>query len=177
MDLLEFIGYKDYGASTAYGNTIDWLMNEYRKIISGFKDFLPGKALTVGEPHIMWLQVTKHDNYHDNEARTKFNHCMKIVAKLQENTAVYFLQQLWESKNNNLVMKHNAMLTFEGLATMWAAIDRTIKYGVTKYQAKLDKAKIAIHLQNKNFNRNTCKNRGDNRYQRRTDRQDEDNRR
>ena len=149
-DIIADIGYTDYGVSTAYGKALDWIMNEMKKIILAFKDKLPDKAKIVDEPHVMWIQMTRHDNYVDDEARGKFNNVMRALGATQENTAVYFLQQLWERKNNNFVLPHNGLLTFNGVCTIWKAIDRTIKYGVTRYQSQLDKAKIAAHLQNRN---------------------------
>ena len=125
----------------AYGNMLDWLMNEYRRIINGFKDIMPSKAKIIDEPHFIWIQATRHVNYPDDEARKKFNKCLRLLTEIQENTAVYFLQQLWEQKNNNLVLPHNGRLTFNGVCTIWDSIDRTIKYGVTRYQATLEKIK------------------------------------
>ena len=71
---------------------------------------------------------------------------MKVIGSTQENTAVYFLQQLWDKKNNNFVLPHNGRLTFTGTCTLWSAIDRTIKYAVSKYNAKVDQAKSS-HMQ------------------------------
>ena len=152
-DIIDDINYADFGVSSAYGKALDWLMNEFRRIILAFKDKLPEKAKIVDEPHVMWIQATRHVNYTNDETRGKFNNVMRVLAMAQENTAVYFLQQLWERRNNNLVLPHNGRLTFQGTCTIWSAIDRTIKYGVTKYHSRIQKAKIASHLQNKTYNR------------------------
>ena len=146
-DVINEVRYKDFGASTAYGNVLDWLMAEYRKIISGFKDAMPNKCKIIDEPHVMWIQATRHKNYVDDEARGKFNNCLRILANVQENSSVYYLQQLWDTRSSSLVLPHNGRMTFEGVCTLWDAMDRTIKYGVAKYMAGIEKAKIANHLQ------------------------------
>ena len=149
-DIIDDICYTDFGVSTAYGKAIDWLLNEFNRIITAFKDKLPEKCRNVDEPHFIWIQTTRHVNYIDDEARGKFNNVMRVLASTQPNTAVYFLQQLWERKNNNFVLPHNGLLTFTGITTIWAAIDRTIKYGVAKYHSRMEKAKIAHIMQNRN---------------------------
>ena len=131
-DIIDYLNYDGFGVSTAYGRILDWLMYEFRKIISGFKDQLPDKSKRINEPHIMWIQCTRHVNYRNDDIRGKFNHCLKVIGSAQENTSVYFLQQLWERKNNSLVLLHNGHLTFTGVCTLWSAIDRTIRYGATK---------------------------------------------
>ena len=163
-DLLNTVKYTGFGVSSAYAKILDWLVLEFYKIISGFKDRLPAKCTKIDEPHMVWIQTTRHSNYNNDEIRGKFNNCMRVIAGAQDNTAVYFLQQLWERKNSNLVMQQNGYITFTGIGTLWGAVDRTIKYAVSRYQAKIDKARFATYQQNKNDRgrRSTSKDRRSN---------------
>ena len=158
-DLIQYINCNGIGATCALGESLDWLVAEFRKTIIGFKDIMPLKAKIIDEPHIVWIHTTRHVNYADDENRHKFNKCLEVVIKLQENSSLYDLRQLWNDKNNNLVLPHNGRLTYEGLKTIWAGLDRTIKYAVVKYQNSIDKAKIAVFMQQRSLQKSLLNRR------------------
>ena len=160
-DIIEYLNTSGPGVTCAYGEALDWLVAEFRKTIISFKNIMPNKAKVVDQPHIVWIQTTRHNNYANDELRDKFNKCLDTIVRLQENSSIYDLRQLWDSRSNNLVLPHNGRLTYEGLRAIWAGLDRTIKYAVVKYQNNIDKAKIAVYLQQRSLQRSLNTDRRD----------------
>ena len=111
-----------------YNKMLNWLMNEIRKLIAAYNDFLPKRCKR--NPHIMWVLPTEHINHSENEAsrRSIFAKCIMHITKLHTNHRGLDLKQIWDKEDSNLYIKESARITPIGTATYWRAVDRTIKF-------------------------------------------------
>ena len=45
---------------------LNWLIKEFEKLISGFKDILPSRAKRHHMPHVLWIKPPQHKNFGDS---------------------------------------------------------------------------------------------------------------
>ena len=65
-----------FGYTIIIGTALNWLVNEIRKLISGYKDKLPNKAKKTDFPAILWAESPTHKSFEDNFQRKRFNSCL-----------------------------------------------------------------------------------------------------
>ena len=130
MDIINYLLQRNAANSYVMGKTLYWLMNEFCKIISGYKDHLPPKAKKATYPHIIWIQAPCHNSFPKayNDLRQKFNLCLSKMGKLHLNTSVLELKKIWDPEDSTLVLPGSETLTAKGRVTYWEAVDRTVKY-------------------------------------------------
>ena len=130
MDIVNYLLQRNATSSYVMGKTLYWLMNEFRKIISGYKDQLPPKAKKATYPHIIWIQAPCHNSFPKayKDLRQKFNLCLSKIRKLHLNTSVLELKKIWDPEDSTLVLPGSETLTAKGKVTYWEAVDRTVKY-------------------------------------------------
>ena len=123
------------------GHVLNWLMNEYDKLISIHKENLPAKAKRAGYPQILWIEPPLHDNFLNNRERESFNSTLSTVAQFHPDTWVLKLKKIWDPNDNSLYMKEEQRFTAAGLKSYWDAVDKTVRYADTILLKKPEKHK------------------------------------
>ena len=73
--------------------------------------------------------------------------------------SVFQAEQSWNEKNDKLVSAQHQRITTEGIQTLWKAIDKTVKYGISRLQRIREKEIYnAIHQRNQSHNKNRSQN-------------------
>ena len=170
MDIVNYLLQCNAANSYVMGKILYWLMNEFRKIISGYKDQLLPKAKKVNYPHLIWIQAPCHDSFPKdyNELIQKFNLCLSKMGKLHLNTSVLELKKIWDPEDSTLVLPGTITLTAKGKVTYWEAVDRTVKYCNTttlrKEAAREFKEKDQGKMPNRNKNYSLQRSPNNDRY-------------
>ena len=135
-DIINQIKLNDFGLSKLYTLLIQWLMAEIKRLLSTYKQYLPDKAKTPNQPHLLWIAPTQHKNYDSNSNvhRRKFIAGMEAVGRLHENTSVLRLIQCWNYNDDALYDGRTGRITTEGLSRFWMAVDKTVRFCDVKIQ-------------------------------------------
>ena len=159
-DLIKDIPYHGPKLREAYGKSITWILNEFRRIIRSFKEIFPEKAVRDDRPQFIIIQPTQHQNYRNGDERKAFGDAVAAIAPLFPNTTSLMLKQLWDPRNKTYYSTESKKFTAQGIKALWMAVDRTLLYGHKAITAKLNKA-IALNYQsnlrqygNQQFRRN-----------------------
>ena len=115
-------------APPKYGREIKWLMREFVKAISIFKEFLPDRAKKDKYPHICWLMPVTNVNFSNNKDRERFGQKLKECASLFPNMSALKLVQVWDIYDRNLYLQLQRRFTHEGKITFWRAADKTVRF-------------------------------------------------
>ena len=138
-DIIKVIGEDSQNAlSASYSRVLNYIMNEYARCISTYKEFLPVKCLKTRYPHIIWIQCPEHENFSNNSQRFEFNHCLQEIIHFHPNVSTLELKKVWNTKNGNLYIKECQRYTAEGYRDYWEAVDRTVRYCDSIVLKKLD---------------------------------------
>ena len=129
-DLITYVNINNYGFTKAMTRIVDNIMKQHTKYVEIQKDFLPERSKRPLLPQIIWIQAPLHDNFHNNNDRTKFNKILAEVAQLHPNTSALALKKVWDPSDTRLYVAHSRFTSL-GLTTYWAAIDKTIKFADT----------------------------------------------
>ena len=102
-DILEYLGYSKFGASTLLGKWLEWVVQQVGAIVVEHNQQLPKKA--VNNVFIYWVLAPGHVNFPAEQkiARAKMNNCLESVIKLHQNMRVMRLMQHWDQNDMNLV--------------------------------------------------------------------------
>ena len=65
ISLLKEDPYSD--VTKGYSRLLNYLMSEYDRSISAYKEYLPAKSLRPGYPQLLWIQAPLHDAFNDND--------------------------------------------------------------------------------------------------------------
>ena len=129
-DLIEYLGYTNYGISKMYGDMLEYLVQEFDSLIKNRIELLPDKAKKPGYPYIYWMVSSIHKNWENNNAREKFNFTLEAILKLYSNMRLILMKEHWDFKNTNLVI--NNRLTSEGKSAYWKCVDASIAFNISK---------------------------------------------
>ena len=113
------------------GRVINWIMNEFDKLIAIQKDYLPLKAHRVNYPQIVWIEAPHHINFPNNLGRKRFNTAMETVVQFHENTWVLKLKKVWDKHDSSLFLRSENRYTAAGYRSYWDAVDKTVRYADT----------------------------------------------
>ena len=82
-DIVNYYGFKGFGASRGYGYIINWIMKEHNKIVEIYKELLPAKCKKAYYPQFVWIELPLHCNFpvEDREARSSFNTSLREIGK------------------------------------------------------------------------------------------------
>ena len=134
-DFLDFLGYKEFRASSLYGEWINYLAGNIATICQDRKQALPQKARRLEFPMIYWAALPHHKNFNDNTMRTKFNNCIESVMKVHEGKMrLIKIKEIWDYNDISLVDRYGN-LTSHGTQRYWAAVDAVFKFNVLKHES------------------------------------------
>ena len=138
-EIVSFIRHTGNDWSKRIGRAINWIMNEFDKLVSIQKDYLPTRAKRSTYPQILWIEAPHHENFLNNLARQRFNTALETVAQFHENTTVLKLKKIWDEHDSTLFSRLENRYTADGLKSFWDAVDKTIKYADTILLKKVEK--------------------------------------
>ena len=124
---------------------LNFVMTEYSRAVSTFKENLPAKCNRDGYPFFLWIQLPMHENFSNNSARFRFNKCLEECAKMHSNVYTLQLQKVWDPRDAGLFANR---FTNEGYRSYWEAIDKTVRFFDSVILKKNEKKKV----QKKEFN-------------------------
>ena len=142
-DILKAVQFEGFEISVLLGKIMEWIGNEIYRIISGYKDSLPKKAVKEHFPQILWIEPPLHKNFSvdDNDRRKKFAKALSDTAKLFQNMTVLQLRKVWQYDDDSYYLKGAQHFMADGYAAYFSAIDTVIKLWDTfLYQWMVKKA-------------------------------------
>ena len=131
-DIIDKIGYSEFGITETYGSIIDYIMAELEQAAKTMIKDIPFKAKKYLWPKFLWIEPTLHNCYQDNTLRMKFIKSLHRASITHESTIVLPLKQGWSVTNADLYKWHRQVFTFRGYQALWMAIDHTIKFADVK---------------------------------------------
>ena len=152
-DLLDSLKHKKPGISDLMGRTIEWLFNQFHRMVITYKEKLPSKSRKFKYPTILWSSLPLHKDWERsgiNEYRMKFNTCLKNTVSLFRE--MEFLPIKWDDLDEDLLVDRR--MSSKGLTTYWSALNDAFE-SWDKEQMKSSKIQLGI-------NKNPVKNQ--NRY-------------
>ena len=128
-----------------FGMVINFIMTEYERGTSSYKEGLPSKAKKDMYPYFLWILLPIHDKFSDNAERLKFNNSAEEMAKYHTNVKCLELKKVWDSHDGSL-FSDEGRFTSEGYRKYWDAVDKTVRYC------------DSVVLKKKFTNKQSCKN-------------------
>ena len=132
-DLIDYIGFKNCGATTFYGKCLEWIFESFNKLIIRKNELLLARAQNINQTQIYWVAAVQHQLFEDidKHAREKFNVCLEMVAKLYDNnTRVIKIRNGWNNKSSDMITYNR--LSAQGVNTYWKAIDKSVQFNIEK---------------------------------------------
>ena len=126
--------------ATLLGTWVQWLVNEFNKLIEDRAKQLPNRCGHVDMlPYFYWVSAPTHSLFSkgQNNLRMKFNLSLDSVIRTQPNMRVIHLKEFWNTADTNLVV--NDRMTENGLSAYWDAINATFCFNERRrkvYMAK-----------------------------------------
>ena len=120
-DLLVEIKHNKPGVSEALGRTMEWIVNQFHRVITGYKEKLPSKARKFKYPTILWCLLPENVSFGKwNEYRRKCNKAMIGSVRLFREMDTLEIQG-WDQGDKHLVI--NNCMTKNGLLSYWQGVN------------------------------------------------------
>ena len=131
-DLITYLDFAGEGVATLLGSYVEWLSEQFQKLIKDRCSNLPAKCKTV--PFFYWVAAPTHAYFSKdrNRLRVKFNLGLESVmrSKNYDNMRVIKIKEVWNTRDSSLVI--NDRMTEHGLSVYWRAVDATFQYNETR---------------------------------------------
>ena len=131
-DLIEDIPYREFGISEIYGHLLDYLMTNFKSMVTDIQRNYPLKAVKFSYPHFLWVEPTLHVNHQNDGLRAKFIKSLHIVSKMHDNTVAIPVQLPWNNTDQEMFKWNTQKLTAKGRGALWSALDHTVRFADTK---------------------------------------------
>ena len=120
-DVLNAANHDNPGISLLCGKLMEWLVNQFHRIITAHKERLPSKLCKFKYPIVLWVSAPNHINLPNiNQFRDKFNTSLVSICALYQEMAGLNLK--WDTKNKSLV-NSSGKYTATGMATFWMEVN------------------------------------------------------
>ena len=133
-DLIEYLGYTQFGVSGLLGEWIDYLAKTLDAYVTEKKAQLPSKPVKRDWPLVYWVQAPHHRWFTDNPLQSKFNNTLDATPKLYKNMHFVKIKNVWDYDDNMLVNPNGSIMTV-GLFKYWEAIDTSLEFNVLKHES------------------------------------------
>ena len=114
------------GNAFIIGKALDWLMREFGRIISAYKEYLPVKAKRNNFPHFIWIKAPYHCYFENNSLREKYNNCLKALCMVHDNMSVLQLKKIWNAEDTCFFIEDPPRYTGTGLKNYWEAVHKSV---------------------------------------------------
>ena len=136
-DLLNYFNHYKPGVSLLLGKAVEWIANQFHRIITAHKEKLPSKSRKFKYPTILWSKLPIHKEWTEiNESRTKLNTCIKNTVSLFREMEILEFPE-WNSNDSSIVTR--SKLNAKGFIQYWQCINRGFEEW-DKAQMKLKQA-------------------------------------
>ena len=124
-NMLDDIDHYDIRISIALGRYIEWLTNQFHRVITLHKDRMKSKSRKYKYPTFLWALIPKHDIYgHYNEFKGKFNNTVvKACRNFREMSTLHLAA--WDE--HNLEYFSEGKLSPIGLSAYWHVINKAFE--------------------------------------------------
>ena len=109
-----------------YDKALEWLIQEYNKLIDIQKDRLPKRAIKEEYPQFVWFAPPFHIKAHDNFLRAKFTKSLNAITGSKNNHMMLHLKKIWDENDRSL--KKHGRLTEVGVTRYWEALDSAFTF-------------------------------------------------
>ena len=124
-DLLNVFRHYKPGISHLCGRSIEWLGNQLHRMITSHKERLASKSRKFKYPTLLWVLLPTHNQWSEiNEARSKFNTCLKNTSSLFREMQTMDIAD-WDKEDPTLVTRGKFNAT--GLTSFWKGLDRSFE--------------------------------------------------
>ena len=139
-DLIDYLGFRGKGIAMFYGEWIEYLADQFNKMINMRKGFLPTKAKIDKDPFFYWINTPAHLGFSDEEllASECSNTILHSVMQTHSNMRSVKFKDFWDKEDFALV-KYDRVTDPAGWNLYWKAIDSTIKFNINKRNAFIAK--------------------------------------
>ena len=152
-DIIDFVGFNEPGISTLFGTCLQWIIEEFRTLVSDKKKALPKKAQRLSKPCIYFCLVPMHVNFGHatNEIRKKFNLCLESLCKNSQDIRVIKMKEIWDFNDRSLISTIGRITDY-GLDKYWDAVEAAFKFNALRHELFLAKVKVNASIsQNKKW--------------------------
>ena len=124
-NLLQSLNHFEPGVSTLVGRALEWIANQYHRIVIAHKEKLPTKSRRFRYPIFLWTQLPRHYNWSQkqNEFREKVNTCIANTTSLFREMETLAVE--WDDCNRSYTTKGD--LNAAGLTAYWHAVDEAVE--------------------------------------------------
>ena len=124
-DILNAANHYKPGIYLLCGKVLEWLANQFHRIITSHKEHLPSKAQKFKYPTVLWVTAPNHDNLSNiNSFRDKFNTSLTNICGLYREMSVLNLD--WNTLDKSLI-SGNGKYTAIGMASFWMKLNEAFQ--------------------------------------------------
>ena len=125
-NLMDDINFYKPGFSVVIGRIVEWLFNQYHRIIPAHKEILPSKSRKFKFPTVLWVCIPLHNIYgHYNDFKQKFNRALSTTASLFCKMDTLSLDRDWDE--SNLSYFAEGCINALGLTMYWSTVDHAFE--------------------------------------------------
>ena len=107
-----------------------WLVNEFEKILTTYKDMLLQQAKHTDLPQILWITLPTHCHFTsvENWLRSIQSQCLDEIVHTKNGMCTLSMVKIWNHNDFNNFLKDSQCFTAEGLDRYWSSVDSAIRY-------------------------------------------------
>ena len=121
-------GTANYGIVHDYEIRLKWLLNQLRRAIESFLDYLQQKCKREGGwPKLLFICPSLHRNYRNNSLRKKFIRVLEDQCSITYRCTAMRLRTGWDYDDSSIFLEPQQRFSTEGIATFWHAADKIIE--------------------------------------------------
>ena len=125
-NLLDCLDHYDFGASVGIGKLIEWLANQFHRVVTAHKEKLPSKSRKFKYPTLLWVLIPGHEVYgHYNDYKEKYNKMVKSTVALLREMEFINIEDTWD--RTDLTYFAEGRMSSIGWSTYWHAINKAIE--------------------------------------------------
>ena len=138
-DVMEALPYSQFEDNTK--KVLEWIVREYYRCITSFKDKLPSKAIRSDVPQVLWIIPPLHTNFEeiDNDCRKIFGDRLQRITSTYQGMTSLKLVKGWEYDDTKSYIKESKRFTSQGYNKYWSGIDSAVRYWCTAIWPKIAK--------------------------------------
>ena len=156
-DIMDAIDHYKTSISYGIGQMLEWLINEFHKLVSSHKERLPTKSQKYKYPTFIWVKIPYHEIYgHCNEFKEKFNAALDKACRLfKEMKTIEIDQRTW--RHRGLSYFEEGRISNIGLNLYWQSICNSFETWDRQEMSATITSKFQTQNYNPSYNRKISK--------------------